>query len=315
MRRVYPLRYAVLLLTSISISNCQVATGQEVTTVDPDSKQFKSYWYAGEAELNRYKLDQARYGEVHQGEAVLIFVTEEFRSDRQVKYEGGDRKNVVPILKMNATRKFYTGLYPYSIMSSVFTPTDPAQQTLKTTTSSQEWCGHTFSQLNLRKNKYQVQVNSYFQSEGDRELQLPKAMLEDELWTKIRLQPASLPTGKVQMIPGEVFLRLRHLEHALHDAEATMTVTEDESLSDQLLQTYSVRYPELGRSLSITFESAFPHGIVAWEEETISGLGANATTLRTRAIRTHLMKSAYWGKNGTDDAYLREELGLGSGLE
>ena len=34
--------------------------------------QFGRYWYQGKAELTRYELNQARYGELHTGEAVLI---------------------------------------------------------------------------------------------------------------------------------------------------------------------------------------------------------------------------------------------------
>ena len=49
------------------------------------SQEFKDYWYSGEAELTRYELEQARYGEIHRGDAVLIFVTEDFRTDKQVK--------------------------------------------------------------------------------------------------------------------------------------------------------------------------------------------------------------------------------------
>ena len=41
----------------------------EVTT---DRNDFDAYWFSGEAELTRYELSQARYGEAHQGEAVFI---------------------------------------------------------------------------------------------------------------------------------------------------------------------------------------------------------------------------------------------------
>jgi hypothetical protein len=42
------------------------------------SQGFKDYWYAGEAEITSYELEQARYGEIRKGHAVLIYVTEEF---------------------------------------------------------------------------------------------------------------------------------------------------------------------------------------------------------------------------------------------
>ena len=38
---------------------------------------FNAYWYTGLAEITSYSLEQARYGEIHKGSAVLIFVSEE----------------------------------------------------------------------------------------------------------------------------------------------------------------------------------------------------------------------------------------------
>ncbi|HEY0111342.1 MAG TPA: hypothetical protein VGB67_17005, partial [Fibrella sp.] len=48
---------------------------------------FRAYWFGGKAELNTYRLDQAQYGASHPGEAVLVFVTEDFRTDKHVKSE------------------------------------------------------------------------------------------------------------------------------------------------------------------------------------------------------------------------------------
>ncbi|MEX0361456.1 MAG: septum formation inhibitor Maf, partial [Allomuricauda sp.] len=48
------------------------------------SEDFKSYWYAGNAEITSYKLEQARYGELRDGTAVLIYVTEPFLPEKQV---------------------------------------------------------------------------------------------------------------------------------------------------------------------------------------------------------------------------------------
>ena len=36
------------------------------------------YWYQEATEISRYELQQNRYADVHPGEAVLIFVTEDF---------------------------------------------------------------------------------------------------------------------------------------------------------------------------------------------------------------------------------------------
>jgi len=47
------------------------------------SQEFKDYWYAGKAEISSYKLEQARYGELRDGTAALIFVTEDFLPEVQ----------------------------------------------------------------------------------------------------------------------------------------------------------------------------------------------------------------------------------------
>ncbi len=300
----------VFPLWLLGLIGCSVVNSQSENGFSP-SPEFQDYWYGGKAELTRYKLEQARYGEIHEGDAVLIFVTEDFLKDKQVKYEGGPRgKNVVPILKLNATRKFYTGIYPYSMMSSIFTPVATAEQTLKVTTSSQEWCGHTFSQLNLRNNKYKGVLYSYFMDEGDQDFALDAVLLEDELWTKIRLDPSDLPTGQIELIPGTMFLRLRHEGFQVQKANASREKVNNPALSSEPLVKYEVNYADINRSLSITYEASFPYQIVAWEEKTESGYGPAKKIMTTKAVKTHSINTAYWGQHDVADAHLRKELGL-----
>ena len=163
--------------------------------VPPDT--FAAYWYRGEAELTSYRLSQARYGAIREGEAVLIYVTEPFSRRRHVKVDDAEAAgdDAETVLKLNATRSFVTGIYPYSMMTSVFTPVDLARPTLKVTTTAQEWCGHTFTQLNRARAGWSLRAFSYFEQEGDRTQNLPDVWLEDALWTTLRLDPAALPTG------------------------------------------------------------------------------------------------------------------------
>ncbi|MDP7238046.1 MAG: hypothetical protein QGI34_15090, partial [Candidatus Latescibacteria bacterium] len=49
----------------------------EVQAARPPAS-FGDYWYQGKAEITSYTLKQARYGEIHDGHVVLIFVTEDF---------------------------------------------------------------------------------------------------------------------------------------------------------------------------------------------------------------------------------------------
>ena len=84
-------------------------------------EHVQSYWYAGTGELNHYDLEQMHYGEKRIGEAVLVYVTEDFLVGKQVKKEYGDLLSV-SVLKLNMTKKFITGIYDYSLMTSIFTP-------------------------------------------------------------------------------------------------------------------------------------------------------------------------------------------------
>ena len=39
-----------------------------------NESKFDDYWYQGKAELSSYTLEQARYGEIHKGEAVYFYI-------------------------------------------------------------------------------------------------------------------------------------------------------------------------------------------------------------------------------------------------
>lgn len=271
---------------------------------------WSDYWHRGKAELTSYVLEQARYGEIHQGHAVLIYVTEDFSRKKQVKLDnpgaaGDDR---VPVLKLNSTRKFKTGLYPYSMMTSVFSPVNGEAdlRALKITTSSQEWCGHTFTQLNRTHKGYLVLGLSYFESEGDETITLEDAIAEDQIWTTIRLDPAKLPTGNLRLIPGTVVQRLKHLPWGVAAATARL----EPVAGDDGLMAYTLVYPDLDRTLTIRFKQAFPHEVEGWEDTYRSGWGAGAARLTTRAKRIRRVLSDYWTKNRVVDEALRAELGL-----
>ena len=142
-----------------------------VLATPQDLSAFHNHWSQGRAEITSYELEQARYGDLHPGHAVLIFVTEDFSREKHVKLDAPQRAGAdrAPVLKLNATRKFNTGVYPYSVMGSIFTPVD-GSGTLKVSTSVQEWCGHVYSQLNRADSGFRIEQRSYFESEGDVEL-------------------------------------------------------------------------------------------------------------------------------------------------
>ena len=275
----------------------KVTKASPVTSAFIQSQEFKDYWYAGNAEITSYKLEQARYGEIRNGKAVLVFVTEDFLPQKQVKADRFMSTNI-PILKLNFTKNFNTGIYPYSIMQSTFYPVSNTQHALKVSCSIQEWCGHVYTQLNNRDH-FEIISHSYFESEADDTISIAKDFLENELWTQLRLDPKGLPSGSVNMIPALEFLKLKHIEVKAYPAEIIHQKGQ-----------YSVYYNTLGRTLSITYQPQFPNQIISWEETYKDGYGSNAKTLTTKATVLKTLKSPYWNKNSNKDEKLRDLLNL-----
>jgi hypothetical protein len=278
----------------------------------PDESDFHSYWYNHGAEITRFELEQSRYGEIHSGHAILIFVTEPFLPDIHVKsdYESS-RKRSIPVLKLNSIKRFNTGIYDYSMMKSIFTPTLTEKpqyiKTLKVSTTRQDWCGHVYLQYNLEGDQYKVKQYSYFEKEGDKSLTIPSVHLEDDIWTRIRIAPETLPLGKIKMIPGSFFTILHTIEAGAEDAIAELTHTRE---GDSGISQYTVTYSSLQRTLSIHFNQNFPYDILSWSETYPSGAGKNAKILTTNARRTHAVMTDYWNKHSLEDLNLRKELGL-----
>lgn len=256
---------------------------------------FNAYWFAGQAELCTYQVTQERYGALREAEQVNVFVTEDFSRSKQVKLDdanaaGADRE---PVLKLNTIRRFHTGIYDYSIMQSVFTPLN-GTATLKSTTSVQDWCGHVFAQYNLQKEGYRLRSFSYFEKEGDQDRILPAAMLEEELWTRIRM--ASLQPGTLDIIPSATYARLKHQESRPEKATLTLEQGPQEN-------KMNLTYTSIPRTLSIRFEAAFPYKILGWEERVDGQLASKGALKATR-------KSAYWTEHDNVHAPLRDSLQL-----
>ena len=286
---------------TLALSETSNVTSIAERSKKPLSPEFKSYWYAGDAEITSYELQQARYGEMRSGKAVLVYVTEPFLPEIQVKADSNSPTNI-PVLKLNKTKKYLTGIYPYSIMSSTFYPVHDDQHALKTSLSVQEWCGHVYAQLNNRDD-FEFTSHSYFEGEADQSIHLDKTHLEDELWTKIRVNPKNLPLGEVSMVPSLEFFRLQH--QPVKAYKASTALKEENGLF-----TYVVDYLDTNRKLTLRFSKELPYQIQGWEEEFKSGYGPNAKTFTSKATRSKSLKTPYWRQNRNEDVVLRDSLGL-----
>lgn len=293
MKMILTTGITALLLTACTIGESQEKNKQEESTTE-------NYWHLGKAEITSYTLSQARYGELREGSAVLIFVTEPFSTKTMTKADNPGSEDE-SVLKLNFTKKFNTGIYPYSMMTSSFFPYNQGMYSKKISSSSQEWCGHTFMDLKNR-NQFEVNINSYFQGENAK-FMMERSLLEDDVWSMIRLRNNELPMGKGEMIPAFFYLRLAHKETKPYRCEFNLEKGEETSV-------YTIEYPRLDRSLSIEFENNYPHKIVGWEETYMSGFGDQAKKLTTTAKLKERMMVDYWNKNSNADEDLRRELGL-----
>jgi len=286
-----------LFLVLILLCSCDPSGREGVV-----EEKFASHWYQGKAEINTFDLKQSRYGEVREGKAVMIFVTEDFSKRKQVKLDNPSRAgaDAQKVLKLNMTREFVTGVYPYHTMLSVFTPVYDELNSPKVTASITEWCGQSFAQMNWKNNGYQTQLFSYFESEGDQSDKL-KAKSEDELFNLIRLNPELIRTGERQLIPSLIYHRFSH--QPLQVEDAVISKRKFGSAQAEL----EVNYPDLGRTLIIRHLDSFPFEIISWEEIQLKSDGKKEVT---SAVRTKVSMLDYWTKNSKSDENLRESLGF-----
>jgi hypothetical protein len=282
--------------------------------------QFSEYWHQGQAEVNRYEIERLRYGEMRSGYAVLIFVTEDLLRDKQVKDEAGAGDRAINVLKLNRIERFATGLYDYSLMLSTFTEaefSDPAtpprgrSPTLKFTASVQDWCGHVWLQGNRVDDEFTVVGHSYFEREGDERTTLPAVLLEDEVFTQIRLGAERLPTGEVRVLPSAFRIRLDHMPLRAVPGQASLQDVPRTPQSHVPEREYrlvvSVGAAQT-RTLTVRFGAGFPFNITSIEERL--GEPGGQGTLIYRATLAKSEKVDYWAKNQTRDEPLRAHLGL-----
>ena len=286
-----------LFLGAVGLVSCAPENREGVVET-----QFASYWYQGTAEVNVFDLQQSRYGVVRPGKAVMIFVTEDFSKSKQVKLDAPEDRpsDAQKVLKLNMTRDFVTGVYPYHTMLSVFTPVYEESPAPKLTASVTEWCGQSFTQLNHKSGKYTAKQFSYFESEGDLESKL-EGQAEEELFTLIRLHPDLVPLGNVTLIPSLIFQRFAHIPLKAEQA----TISRKALGSDQA--EVKVVYAEIGRTVTIRYQQLFPYEITGFTE---TWTKANGQQEVTTATRTHLRQMPYWKQNEQVYESLRKELGL-----
>ncbi|HIG16805.1 MAG TPA: hypothetical protein EYQ31_05675 [Candidatus Handelsmanbacteria bacterium] len=195
---------------------------------------FYDFWGDGQAEVSSYKVVQPRYGEERTGYGVMIFVTEDVNRNTLIKVESPTpERDRIYTLKLNSILKFTTGIYDYSVMTSVFSAVEPLTQSqpfelLKLNLSSQEWCGHVFEEVRIDDGRLRGDLNSYFESEGRQEWSFDRPQefaSEDHLLIRLReLKGTFMDEGEsrqMTLLPSLWQFRIRHAPREL--VEVTLT--------------------------------------------------------------------------------------------
>lgn len=294
--------YTLFVLFSVSsLQNCVNSTPTPSALDSLRPVTAANYWYQGKAEISTFDVIQSRYSENRVAEQVNVFVTEDFSSKKYVKLDaaaaaGADR---VPVLKLNAIRRFKTGIYDYSLMFSVFSPNQKAlSHTLKTAWTVQDWCGQVFAQTNLEPDgSYRLRQFSYFETEGDTDQAFAPELLEDEIWTVLRIDPSRFSKfDAVSVLPSTLYFRFQHKPFKVEKAQISIETGEKESILHLI-------YKDIPRKLDIRFETAAPYLILGWEE-------VDGGKLSSKGVLKKSILSDYWARHDNASAPLRDSLSL-----
>lgn len=285
-----------------------------ISILQVEAEEFWNHWGDGKAEIATYDISLNRYGEKRAGTAVAITVTENFSETLRVKADPGKHpdSDIFPVLKLNLVQDFQTGVYDYNLMTSVFLRLNaghghkPGSLT-KVSFSSQEWCGHVYSQLLFQLDKIKLTSHSYFDGEADEhhELQAQKGLGEDSLflWARGLASPKMEPgqTYPTKILDSLQYSRLRH--KSLRWRDVTLSTIHSGEVKQTVLgkiETFTATAEIPGhRTWKFLVEKDFPHRLLHWE--TSDGYTGELKNVE---------RMPYWRMNDNrSEAYL-QDLGL-----
>jgi hypothetical protein len=286
-----------------------------VSAASLSADQFwKTFSNGKGAEISSYKTVQPRYGELREAYTVLIFVPEHMNQKTRIKVENyhkipkGDQ---IQIIKLNRVLKFNTGLYDYSVMTSVFTAEGFAGKKyvccpFKISLSAQEWCGMFYTQLLPDPKGTKRVMHSYFEAEGDTTdyIKGPKNhCYEDNMFIRIReFHGPFMKTGekmKQSLLPALWHSRMTH--KPLNFEKGWLLKEEGGSISTGNGKTKVIKWTWMvgNKKTTAWTNKAYPHIIMKWKtSEGESG----------KLINTIYRK--YWELKSNKDLPLRKELKL-----
>ena len=265
---------------------------------------FWEWWGDGRAEMSGYRISTPRYGAPREGELALVYVTEPHDRRTWIKDDTVEEPHRVNVMKLNVSLKFLTGIYPYSLLTSVFAPVDRYRprgfSPVKLTLGSQEWCGNYFHEVWPAEDQLRSLRISYFASEGEtvREIRVPPDTLyEDALLIQLRELDGPFAGGgdwEGPLVPGLWSVRRRHGTVRPVPARITRERGRREGVP---VTRFTVRLGEEERVIDVERER--PRRVLGWRTSD----GEVAALLGSERL-------AYWRLNGPGDEEERRRMGL-----
>jgi hypothetical protein len=154
-------------------------------------------WDEGLAEVSLYDGQLNVYGIPRDSTLELITVREHFDPERLVKTQPTPGKDVLPVLKLNTTRRTRTGVYEYVQMASAFVHRETGSL-VKLSTVHSEWCGNSSVLYRDGAGEPTLFINSYMDDTGVDEPALPDSppVFYDELLLDLRARLDDLAVGQ-----------------------------------------------------------------------------------------------------------------------
>ena len=243
-----------------------------------------------------------RYGHLHVAELALIYVTEPFSRRSLIKDDAAQNAERMDVLKVNISEKFLTGVYPYSVLTSVFCPVDALRterfQPAKITLSAQEWCGHVFAGVWPDEREMVHRGFSYFANEGDTDERIPitaNTLFEDALLIQLRELDGAFNGGRDwegMLVPA--LWRQRRAHRPLRAQPARIVKSTD---SEGATTRFVLTSPDYSREFTV--ERTATKRIVSWHTSD----GEQARMIRATRL-------PYWELHNPGDESRRAEFGL-----
>ncbi len=316
------------LLLAFALAACASPPSPGPSVAWPDapvggaSPAFWAAWGDGNAEVATYAASVMRYDSLRDASVVLVTVTEPADRRTWIKDDGAEGDDRVDVVKLNHMETFQTGVYPYSVMTSVFMPVADYGAAVggrfapaKITLTAQEWCGHVWHGVWPGRTAdgaggFRASMRSYFAEEGetDRVAVAPDGTLyEDALFVQLRELDGGRFNGgadwRGSLVPALWRQRVAH--DTLAPVAATITRADTTAAAPGGASVAATRFRiaytgtrgPFARTLVV--EAAAPHRILGWT--TTEGE-------RVRLVRT--LRIPYWRLHGPSDLRWRDSLGL-----